>query len=99
MEEQAEKLTASRAKEFNVDTKDPKTKKTSRQDTGVRFSDVAGIDTVKQDILDILSMMKGEGKWQAMGAKMPRGILLEGPPGTGKTYLAKVRKGNLGKEC
>lgn len=96
MEEQAEKLTASRAKEFNVDAKDPKTKKVSRLDTGVRFSDVAGIDSVKSDILDVLSMMKGENKWNEMGAKMPRGILLEGPPGTGKTYLAKAMAGEAG---
>jgi cell division protease FtsH len=92
---QIEKLTASGAKEFNL----PDARKrisANRMDTGVRFQDVAGIDSIKNEILDILSMMKGEVKWNKVGAKAPRGILLTGPPGTGKTLLAKAMAGEAG---
>ena len=58
--------------------------------TGVKFADVAGIDHVKGDIKDILTLLLGDQRYQEIGAKVPRGILLEGPPGTGKTYLAKA---------
>lgn len=73
------------------DKKDGKTRK-----TGVSFDDVAGIDEVKADIEEVLTMMMGDQKYAGMGAKMPRGILLEGPPGTGKTYLAKAMAGEAG---
>jgi len=93
MEEIAEQFSKSPAKSFNI--KDGKDEK-QRRGTGVVFSDVAGIDKVKNDIQEVLEMMLGEERFSKMGAKMPRGILLEGPPGTGKTYLAKAMAGEAG---
>ncbi|KAK9806474.1 hypothetical protein WJX73_000984 [Symbiochloris irregularis] len=68
----------------------------SSKDTGVRYKDVAGVDEVKADITEVMKMVLGDTRYQDMGAKPPRGILLEGPPGTGKTYLAKAMAGDSG---
>lgn len=51
---------------------------------------VQGIDHVKDDIKEILTMLLGSETYSAMGARVPRGVLLEGPPGTGKTFLARA---------
>eukprot|EP00746_Dinoflagellata_sp_MGD_P159178 gnl/MRDRNA2_/MRDRNA2_86643_c0_seq1.p1 gnl/MRDRNA2_/MRDRNA2_86643_c0~~gnl/MRDRNA2_/MRDRNA2_86643_c0_seq1.p1 ORF type:complete len:808 (+),score=38.91 gnl/MRDRNA2_/MRDRNA2_86643_c0_seq1:300-2426(+) len=88
---QVEKITESRAAEFNKASKE-----NNKQDLGVRFTDVAGVKYLIDDIVDVLGMMKGEHKWKEMGVKMPRGILLSGPPGTGKTLLAKAIAGEAG---
>jgi hypothetical protein len=78
-----ETLTESRAKEFN-------TKEDNKMDTGIKFKEIGGIDQIKKDIIDVISMLKGEPAWNEIGAKMPKGLLLVGPPGTGKTLLAKA---------
>lgn len=87
MAELAEEYGRPRAIEFNVG------EGASRNDTGVRFEDVAGIDRVKEDIIEVIRMMRGDDRFIRMGGKAPRGILLEGPPGTGKTYLARAMAG------
>jgi len=94
MQEISEQYSKSPAKAFNLKSDDKKDGKTRK--TGVSFDDVAGIDEVKADIEEVLTMMMGDQKYAGMGAKMPRGILLEGPPGTGKTYLAKAMAGEAG---
>lgn len=97
MQEIAEQYAKSPAKAFNVKEEgDKKGDKMKKRSTGVSFGDVAGIDEVKADIEEVLAMMLGDKAYVGMGAKMPRGILLEGPPGTGKTYLAKAMAGEAG---
>merc|ERR1712191_29614 len=61
-----------------------------RPDTGVVFSDIAGIDEAKAEFEEIVSFLKQPEKYTVVGAKIPKGILLAGPPGTGKTLLAKA---------
>ena len=61
-----------------------------RPDTGVVFSDIAGIDEAKAEFEEIVSFLKQPEKYTVVGAKIPKGILLVGPPGTGKTLLAKA---------
>ena len=56
----------------------------------VRFEDVAGIDEVKDQIQEIVELFKDSSKISAMGGKIPKGIILNGPPGTGKTMLARA---------
>jgi len=64
--------------------------------TEVRFEDVAGIETVKEDLMEIVSFLKDPAKASRLGAKAPKGVLLEGPPGTGKTLIAKAIAGEAG---
>jgi cell division protease FtsH len=61
-----------------------------RPDTGVGFNDIAGIDEAKGEFEEIVSFLKEPDKYTIVGAKIPKGILLVGPPGTGKILLAKV---------
>ena len=60
---------------------------------GIRFSDVAGEDEAKENLSEIVDYLHDPGKYKAVGASMPKGILLVGPPGTGKTMLAKAVAG------
>lgn len=60
------------------------------------FSDVAGADEAKNDLLEFVRMIRGEINYARLGAKTPRGVLLYGPPGTGKTLLARATAGEAG---
>jgi len=62
-------------------------------DTGVRFSDVAGVDEAKEELREVLDYLKSPAQYARLGARMPKGVLLVGPPGTGKTLLAKAVAG------
>lgn len=64
--------------------------------TGVTFEDVAGCDNAKRDLMETVDFLKNPGKYTAIGAKMPKGILMVGPPGTGKTRLARAVAGEAG---
>ena len=60
---------------------------------GIRFADVAGEDEAKENLQEIVNYLHDPSKYESIGAKMPKGILLVGPPGTGKTMLAKAVAG------
>ncbi len=60
---------------------------------GIKFADVAGEDEAKENLAEIVNYLHDPGKYQEIGASMPKGILLVGPPGTGKTMLAKAVAG------
>ncbi len=66
------------------------------QDTGVKFSDVAGLAEEKNELVEIVDFLKNPKEYSKMGAKIPRGILLYGKPGTGKTLIAKAIAGEAG---
>jgi hypothetical protein len=57
---------------------------------GLSFDDVAGIDAAKQEVKEVVSMLKNPARYAAAGARLPAGVLMIGPPGTGKTLLARV---------
>ncbi|HEX9247224.1 MAG TPA: ATP-dependent metallopeptidase FtsH/Yme1/Tma family protein, partial [bacterium] len=61
--------------------------------TRVTFDDVAGVDEAKEELEEIIEFLRHPKKFQALGAKIPRGVLLVGPPGSGKTLLAKAIAG------
>lgn len=63
---------------------------------GIRFSDVAGEEEAKDSLKEIVGYLHDPGKYKEIGARMPKGILLVGPPGTGKTMLAKAVAGEAG---
>merc|ERR1712151_322137 len=65
-------------------------------DTGVTFADVAGCDASKMELTEIVEFLKNPAKFSALGAKIPRGAIMEGPPGTGKTLLARAVAGEAG---
>lgn len=64
-----------------------------KSSNGIRFSDVAGEDEAKENLTEIVEYLHNPGKYKEIGASMPKGILLVGPPGTGKTMLAKAVAG------
>ena len=64
----------------------------------VKFSDVAGLDEVKEDLMTVVDFLKNPEKYKESGAEIPKGVLLYGPPGTGKTLLAKAVAGEAGVE-
>ncbi len=74
----------SKAKLFNKDT--PR----------VTFKDVAGVDEAKQELTEVVDFLKNPGKYKAMGARTPKGVLMIGPSGTGKTLLARATAGEAG---
>jgi len=67
-----------------------------QQEIDVRFEDVAGVDEAKQELTEVIEFLSEPGKFTEIGGKIPRGILLVGPPGTGKTMLAKAVAGESG---
>jgi len=74
----------SKAREYNMDQ--PK----------VTFSDVAGVDEAKQELLEVVDFLRRPDKYHKIGARIPRGVLLVGPPGTGKTLMARAVAGEAG---
>lgn len=68
----------------------------TEQDNKVRFKDVAGCDEAKVDVQEIVDFLRDPSKYQRLGGRIPRGVLLVGAPGTGKTLLAKAIAGEAG---
>merc|ERR1712087_635718 len=64
--------------------------------TGVSFEDVAGCDASKFELTEVVEFLKNPAKFSALGAKIPRGVIMEGPPATGKTLLARAVAGEAG---
>jgi cell division protease FtsH len=65
----------------------------SKEKTGITFSDVAGIEEAKEEVQEIIEFLKSPDKFKRLGGRIPRGVLLVGPPGSGKTLLAKAIAG------
>ena len=68
----------------------------AQEDLGITFNDVAGIHEAVEELREIVEFHRTPGKYQALGGRIPRGVLLVGPPGTGKTMLAKAVAGEAG---
>src|SRR5699024_7838492 len=73
-----------------------KAKTYDNQQKRVRFSDVAGADEEKQELIEIVYFLKDNKQFKHMGSRIPKGVLLVGPPGTGKTLLARAVAGEAG---
>ncbi|MDD9369033.1 MAG: ATP-dependent zinc metalloprotease FtsH [Acidimicrobiales bacterium] len=71
-------------------------KQVSKDDPSVTFADVAGCDEAVEELQEIKEFLQDPGRFQAIGARIPKGVLLYGPPGTGKTLLARAVAGEAG---
>ena len=71
-------------------------KMTTEKDKKVTFKQVAGLDEEKEELYEVVDFLKNPQKYLLMGARIPKGVLLEGPPGTGKTLLARAVAGEAG---
>ena len=69
----------------------------TQEQTKITFSDVAGIDEAKEEVYEIIDFLKHPEKFRRLGGRVPRGVLLVGPPGSGKTLLAKAIAGEAGR--
>lgn len=70
--------------------------KLDKSNKKITFKDVAGVDEEKEELVELVDFLKSPKKYQAMGARIPKGVLLVGPPGTGKTLLARAVAGEAG---
>jgi cell division protease FtsH len=73
-----------------------KTRVIAEGDTGVRFSDVAGAEESKAELVEVVDFLKNPGRYTEIGGHIPKGVLLVGAPGTGKTLLARAVAGEAG---
>jgi cell division protease FtsH len=67
-----------------------------KTESNIRFADVAGLDNAKRELQETVEYMKNPSKFQAIGGELPKGILMVGPPGVGKTLLSKATAGEAG---
>ncbi len=65
----------------------------SEENSSTLFADVAGVEEAKDDLTEVVEFLKNPGKFHALGARIPHGVLMVGPPGSGKTHLAKAVAG------